>query len=404
MKIINRVTAILLSLIILVPSVLLWVNLSFAKTSVFSLLTALRSRQSLSHGLSVSTQEIDKAASDYIGFHNSFVNVYGLEMRMSGTRLVHVGNRVVLKLDSGAICEYNLDPESVKADAQTAKKNAASLAALKEKLDQQGIPLVFVLAPNKLDENNPGLPYQLNDYSNVIADDFLQELDTYGIDHVDLREVWRQNGWSRTDGFFYSDMHWRPEYAIRSWGYVTQYLNDRYGIRNDPALFDMQNQTVEKYEHVSLGDTGRIIGRFYAKIDDTELYMPNYDTHFHLVNKRVGWDKTGSYEETTVDRSSVDCGDLFVNGLLGFYYARDSVVENENAPNDANVVFIRDSFGGSLGGYVPLAFKNTSIIDLRTMNERPGETVQSIIDGFDTDIVVVFYHVGMVPRDNMFVF
>ena len=100
----------------------------------------------------------------------------------------------------------------------------------------------------------------------------------------------------------------------------------------------------------------------------------------------------------------MDRGGIFVNDLIDIYRVRDSVVENEKAQNDANVVFIRDSFGGMLGGYVPLAFKNTSIVDLRTMDQRGGETVSSIVDGFNTDMVIVFYNVGMVANEVMFKF
>ena len=406
MKIIKSITAILLALAILIPSALLWSNMSFARTSVHSLLSALTSRQHrLADGLSISAQEIDKAASDYIGFHNSFINIYGLGMRLSGTRLVHAGARTLVKLDSGALVEYSTDPNAAKESADAAKKNVASLSALKTYLDTQGIPLLFVLAPGKLDEEDPGLPYQLRDYSNVTADSFLDGLESSGIDYLDLRKVWREKGWSRTDGFYYSDLHWQPKYAILSWAYVTQYLSDRYGIRNDPSLFDLKNQKVESFKNISLGSTGRIIGRFYAIPDSTELYTPDFDTHFHLVNKRVGWDKTGTFEETTVNRSLThDRSGLFTNDMINMYYARDSVVENTLAPNDANVVFIRDSFGGMLGGYVPLAFRNTSIVDMRTMNERKDETVQSIIDNFDTDLVVVLYHIGMVDKEDMFSF
>lgn len=402
---IKRITAILLSLAILLPSALLWGNSSFLKTSAGSVYSALTSGvRQIGSGLSNSAKEIDKAASDYIGLHDLFINVYGLGMRLCGNRLVNVGSRVVARLNSGSLVEYNTDEAQVEKEAETAKKNAASLAGLKETLDKKNIPLLFVLAPGKPDKNDPGLPYGLKDYGNAAADSFLKELDDLGVDYLDLRDLWQQNGWSVDDGFFSSDLHWRPEYAIRSWGYVTQYLNDHYGVVNDPSLFDLNNLKLEKYENVSLGGTGRILGKYYAKTDGTELYIPKYETKLHVVNKRVGWDKTGTFEETTVDRSQMDRGSIFRNDLIDMYRVRDSVVENYKAPNDANVVFIRDSFGGMLGGYVPLAFKNTSIIDPRTMDEREGETVRSIINDFDTDLVLVFYHIGMVTQANMFEF
>ena len=402
MKIIKRITAILLCVIILIPSVMLWGNLSFIKSSVFSVYSVLRSGpDQLGSGLSKSAEEIDKAASDYIGMHNSFVNIYGLTMRLCGSRLVNVGSRAVVKLDSGAIFEYTTDKEEIKKETQAAKSNAVRLAKLKEELDEQKIPLLFVLAPGKLDENNSGLPYNLENYPNTIADNFLNELDKYGVEFIDLREVWRQNGWTREDGFYYSDLHWRPEYALRSWGYVTRYLNDNYGIENDPSTFDLNNQNLEKFDNVALGSTGRIIGKYYTKIDGTELFTPKFDTLFHVVNERLGWDKTGTLEETSVDRSTLNMGGIFYNDLISLYRVRDSVVENKMASNDANVVFIRDSFGGMLGGYAPLAFKNTSIVDLRTMN---GKSVIPIIDGFDTDLVIVFYNVGMVSNESMFNF
>ena len=404
MKTINRMTAIVLSAALLLPSVLLWSNLSFIKTSAFSVLSAVTSGRQLSGSLVTATKEIDQAASDYIGFHHSFINAFGLGMRLIGSRLVNTGDRTIVKLDSGALCEYITDRDKIKAKEKTTQKNAASLAALKERLERQNIPLLFVLAPGKLDKEQPGLPYRMNDYQNALADSFLQELDRSGVDYLDLRQVWKEQGWSVTDGFFLSDLHWRPKYALLSWAYVARYLNDHYGIQNDPALFDLKNQRVETYPNVSLGSTGRVIGKYYAKTDTAELYLPNYETKFHLTNKRLGWDKTGSYEETTIDRSFLDRGGLFDNDLINIYRAEDSVIENENAPNDANVVLIRDSFGGMLGGYIPLTFKNTSNINMRSMNERKNETVSSIIDGFDTDLVIVFFHIDMVGRTGMFAF
>lgn len=405
MKTINRITAIVLSAALLLPSVLLWSNLSFLKTSAYSALTAVTSiRRQLNGNLKDATVKIEQAVSDYVGFHHSFVNLFGLGMRLIGSRLVNTGDRTIVKLDSGAVCGYETDKDKVNEQAKTVKKNAALLAQLKAKLTQQNIPLLFVLAPNDLDRDHPGLPYRLHDYNNEIADSYLNELDRFGIDYIDLRRVWKEQGWSIADGFFYSDTHWRPKYALLSWGYVAQYLNDHYDIQNDPALFDLKNQRVETYPNVSLGNTGRVIGKYYAKTDTTELYLPNYETEFHVVNKRLGWDKTGSYEETTVDRTAVNRGGLFTNDLIDLYSARDSMVENKNAANDANVVFIRDSFGGMLGGYVPLTFHNTSLVDPRAIDAREEESVSEIIDNFDTDLVIVFYFVSMLPQSQMFAF
>ena len=405
MKTTKRIAAVLLSLVILIPSVMLWCNLSFIKTSAYSVITALLSgQQRLDKSLSVSASEIDKAASDYVGFHFSFINLYGLGMKLCGSRMVNIGNRIVVRLDSGSLVEYNPDETQFEANMQTAKKNAAALAAFKGSLEEKNIPLLFVLVPGKVDKYDPGLPYQLEDHSNPIADAFLRCLDESGVDYIDLREVWHEKGWSYAEGFYNSDLHWRPTFALRSWGYVTQYLNDCYGIYNDPATFDLDHQKVELFYDASLGDTGRIVGKYYAQMDGTELYIPDFETHFHLVNERVGWDKTGTFEETTVNRDALTEGTLFTTNLTELYYARDSVVENTLAQNDANVVFIRDSFGGALGGYVPLAFKNTSMVDMRTMKARKEESVQSIIDDFDTDLVIVFYNVGMTDAENMFAF
>lgn len=403
MKQIKCVTAALLALTILLPSVLLWGNLSFLKTSAYSVITAVNPAQLLKGSLTKATKEIEQATSDYIGFHDSFINLFGLGTRLIGSRLVNTGDRTVVKLDSGTLCEVVTDRKKIKAQAEQAKENATSLAVLKEKLDQQNIPLLFVLAPCNLDKNQPGLPYRMNDYKNETADSFLKELEKFGVDYLDLREVWQKQGWSITDGFFRSDLHWRPQYALLSWAYVAQYLNDCYGIQNDPALFDLTNQRVETYPNVSLGSTGRVIGKYYAQTDTAEVYLPNYETKFHVINKRLGWDKTGSYEETTIDRSVLDRGGLFANDLINIYCAEDSVVENEKAQNEANVVFIRDSFGGMLGGYVPLTFQRTNHVNMRSMNER-AETVASIIERFDTDMVIVFFYVDSISRNGMFHF
>ncbi len=397
--------AFVLVIVLLIPSAMLWTNISFLKTSVFSVFSQITQATpgSLSKNLAAVSDEIDAAATDYVGFHNFFVNTFGFLMRSCGNRVVKTGQRTVVRLDSGGIFEINNTEKSVNPE-KIAKQNAASVGKLNVEMAKKGIPLLFVLAPCKLDPDDPGLPIGYEDNMNGFADSFLRGLDEEKVRYIDLRDYWRENNIDYSKGFFATDTHWTAKYALLSWKYVVERLQTDYGIENDVSLLDGNHLNVQELSEISLGNTGRIVGRGYVKPDDAVLYTPKYETSFRVVNTRLGWDKTGSMEETMTNPSAVKTGDVFTADLIDYYAARDSVVENYLAKNEKSVLFIRDSFGGSLGGFVPLMFKKTSILDLRVMSQRPGETVQTVLDSSDPDLAIIFYYIGSLYNEEMFDF
>ena len=240
----------------------------------------------------------------------------------------------------------------VQVPEERLRAEADKVAALQEWLESRGIPFLYVAGPVKSNEKDPELPAGDVDYTNANLNIFLDELDRKGVNYLDLRKEMEKDGMNSYDWFYHTDHHWTTRAGFWAYGKIENWLVDATGITVDPQVTDLNNYQIDRYEKIMLGSRGKRVGLLYGGVDDFEMITPKFETS--LTDVATG--KTGTFQELLVkedylknhetDYLRSDIYDLTLQGST-------HVVNNKSA-NDANIIFITDSFGFTVQQYLAL--------------------------------------------------
>ena len=134
--------------------------------------------------------------------------MFGLTQRIIGNRFVPDAgeNYDVVKLRNGQLSFIE------EKDSGNVQKAADSTAELKAFLDKQGIGLLYVQLPAKIDSRDKQLPAGVFDYANENADALCAALPKHRRNGYTRRN--RPGGLSHKDLFFRTDHHWKPQTGL----------------------------------------------------------------------------------------------------------------------------------------------------------------------------------------------
>ena len=115
-----------------------------------------------------------------------FIQLYGGVQRLSGRRLIQdtVGGNTVARLSNGTLNFVNLDSPTVPGEDVAAR--AENTAELARALRAQGIPYLYVAAPQKLQRGVQLLPEGVTEGGNAYCDAYLENLSRLGVDYLGL--------------------------------------------------------------------------------------------------------------------------------------------------------------------------------------------------------------------------
>lgn len=185
----------------------------------------------------LTTDAVETVAQESVPFYHGMINVNTLFQMALGKNVIEdsaEGDKVV-KLKNGYL--------TFVCDQADVKESAQSLLDLQKTCDKNGIPMYFVLTPQKISKYDPELPTGVQDFYNPMADEFLAQVDGQ-VHCTDLRQVIYESGQNQYDLFFKTDHHWTPEGAFWCWGQVAQILKSDYGFVFDDKITDLSNYTV----------------------------------------------------------------------------------------------------------------------------------------------------------------
>ncbi|MBR5711832.1 MAG: hypothetical protein IKX40_13840 [Thermoguttaceae bacterium] len=315
-----------------------------------------------------------KKAKDQVSFEtniwsNTYTDIYGLTCNV--LQKDSCGN--ILKLNNGLLTDVTSQFDVSKSQNQ--------LISLKETLDKKNVPVLFVLAPQKISPTDPQLPRGVKDVRNEKADQFIKFLEQRHIDYIDCRSIFASNPSEHYRLFLKSDFHWQPEYAFYAFRETACKLNRQYGFNipeqyYDPSSFTEKHVPLEErpYRGQNINLELKATGRFFAPIDQFILFEPNFQTNTRFEIPHLNIVKEGNYTQTW--RQS------------GVYAIQKSI--NYDVHNK-KVCLIKDSFGASYFDYLTLSCHELLAIDPRNFK---GDIVDEI-DQFQPDIVILIYTVRM---------
>lgn len=327
-----------------------------------------------------------------------FIQLYGLVQRLTGRRVVEDVSQSsnVARLDGGALNFVTLD--AAPADCTG---NALAAAELSRTLAEEGIPSLFLLAPQKIPRGTDPLPPGVKDYGNQNADGFLSALEGAGGAVLDLRPVFEEAGTDYGDWFFRTDHHWRPEAAFYAWGYLAQTLGADYALDLSGALADPALWETTVLEDFFLGSQGKRVGSLYAGVDDFTIYTPKFDTDLTYTCPFYAIDRSGPFNASVCFPERVETRDWFNGNPYTYYAGGDyplATIVNHKNPEGPKILLIRDSFACALTPFLALSCSELTTVDLRYLKED----VADVAARTGPDLVLTLYTAGTVSNADMF--
>ena len=331
-----------------------------------------------------------------------FIQLYGGVQRLSGRRLIQdtVGGNTVARLSNGTLNFVNLDSPTVPGEDVAAR--AENTAELARALRAQGIPYLYVAAPQKLQRGVQLLPEGVTEGGNAYCDAYLENLSRLGVDYLDLRPAFEGNG-IYSSWFFRTDHHWKPEAAFFAWQELAGVLEDRYGFRTDPALTSPASWSTQVLEDFSGISVGQLPGAVYAGVDDFTIYTPKFATDLTYANADGSFTRTGPFERSVCFPERVEARDWFGGNPYTYYSGGDyglATMTNHKNPEGPRVVLIRESFSCALAPFLALSCSELTTIDLRHFSGDLMDTISAL----EPDLVLTLYTASTTGLDNMFAF
>ncbi len=318
---------------------------------------------------------------------NSFINAFGLTQRVIGNRFIPDAgeNNDVVKLRNGQLSFIE------EIDSGNVQNAADETAGLKAFLDKQGIGLLYVQLPAKIDACDKQLPAGVFDYSNENADALCVALRSKGIAVMDIREEIVQEGLRHETLFFRTDHHWKPQTGLWASGRICGKLNEDFGFDIDTALLKPDSFESREFENCFLGSLGKRVGRYYAGTEDFTVLLPKYKTA--MRGQLYGSDGSietvkGEFEEVMIDYSKIEPVDYFDQFVYNYYAGGDmplSVFTNKNA-GTKTILLVRDSFSCVLTPFLSLA----ACAQIHSLDPRDYDhSVTDYIHMVNPDLVIV---------------
>lgn len=316
-----------------------------------------------------------------------FVNINGFFRNILGQKEMNG----VIKLNNG----YLLTPIGY-VDDSTLQSYSNSVVVLNNYLEARGTDLVFAMTPYTSSKYDPELPVGIEDYGNDDADRLLSMLRDADIDTIDFRTEMHKDGIDQYEMMYKTDHHWNTKAGLYAYGILEEYISEHTGCNVDERISDESQYTITTYKNWHLGSRGQRTGRYFAGIDDFDLYIPNFET---IIENDAG--DVGNMQDLALDMRSLQ------NREYTSRYTYDSVLGkslghyvNLDCQNDVKVLIITDSFSEAVNPYLMMGFSEIQYVhdaDVSIVNP-------DFIESYDPDVVVLLYYTENAMREGAYNF
>lgn len=314
-----------------------------------------------------------------------------------GKQMLSFGGTTMVRLKTGHL----YDVQGPASDERIGSEVDA-MARLKDKLDEQGIPMAFVYAHSELYEDGL-LPTGVRDFNNQTADKIVDGLRASGVTTIDSRALYREQGFAMQEAAMRTDQHWAIRMAFEAYRAAVKALNQTGKVALDDQAIDLDNFEIKQLPGAHLGDVGARIGADAVAPDDFYWITPKYATMIRSRVKRSSneWqEREGSFEDAVLNRDVLDNGALPHNIYDAYGRHTDQAYYTNEAAPAGRVLVIKDSFGTPTASFLSLAAREVCTLDLR----RTRITAEQMIEEFKPDAVLVVHCQEMFRGSKNYVF
>jgi|LSQX01.2.fsa_nt_gb hypothetical protein len=308
--------------------------------------------------------------------HSRWIDLFGLFQLILGKH--ELDDFKVIKDSLGMLHQQPIDRTEEELQAY-----ADNLSEICCHSIEQGADFLYVQAPHDLIEEKTKFCAGFETPSNEHVDKFLALVSQRNIPMLDSRKLF--SDWQAEEIFYKTDHHWRVEAAF----HTAESVLKRVGKRMAPA----DEFRTLSFPNVFLGSLGVKAGKYFAGMDDFNVYIPTFDTQYQVYNDYSDGRKltqSGDFSEVFLNRELLEASYLNKYNTLIYGADKKSVIVNLNQEKDGILLIVADSFGRAIVPYLSLAFSKTIYVDPQT--GRYDEGILALIGEVKPDLVLVLFN------------
>ncbi len=278
----------------------------------------------------------------------------------------------VIKLNNGYLTSVQKQ-----ATDEALVSNVEALANIQDYLGNKGVKFVYVRAPYKISVFDSQLPDGVIDYSADNSKRFVELLDQYNINYIDIGLEMHNDGLNQYDYYYKTDHHWTPEGGLYAFSKIDNEIKNELEIKETNIYSDINSYNIDVYKDWHLGSSGQRVGVYYAGADDMHYIKPKND----VIITDVTTQTTDSFSKIMYDESVLSKRDyeqrLTYDTLYGA--AMGHQIHNESASNNIKILVSTDSMGKVVVPYMVLSYKDLYWTGIS----------KELIDDYKPDVVVL---------------
>lgn len=325
-------------------------------------------------------QKIQAVETDFqasVDRREDFINLYGVALNALNQKII--GDFEFVKDSDGIIQLYEKQHD--------ANGFLGSVEELKQYLDRVGTPLIYVALPDK------GRNLKLDGLTfNWQMSKKVGEMLTGKVDILDVETLMESepDAPAFSEFFFKTDLHAATCAEFWVAKLLARHLEQAYDLHfaNAQTVFDLSNYAISSYDF--FGGNARSAGKYFAGLDDFEIYIPDFETKLELNNPSSELTRTGDFENVMMNGYTEPTDGSYMYWVTDFaqypspYYRYINHAVPEDAPN---VLIICDSVFLRGLSYLTLGCSGLTVLDPRTFSGT--EYVESTLMEQHYDAVIM---------------
>lgn len=339
----------------------------------------------LSDKISLEKQAVETAFDTGFYRFDSFISLYAGVQNLLGADVFEDAMYTYMIRDNHNGLHFYTPP----ADASP---YAGAVNRLNERLKAEGIPLLYLQAPNKYIEGYTEFPLGMDSAATANADAMLRLLEEGGTSAVSFRRVLADTAFDPSLMFYRTDHHWTTQAAFSAYGYAVSYINEAYGFGLDAAKTEADAWEALSFDDYFLGSQGRRVSAALCGLDDYTCLLPRFQTSYEIFNMYASEESPqwkGTFRETII-RDQLLLSDDVTENRYASYFQYDFGhlrIENQEVSNGLTVAVVKDSFALPFTAFLSTCFQTTHMMDLRGFSGNLTDTLLEI----QPDLVIILY-------------
>lgn len=322
--------------------------------------------------------QFEKYASSWYMFRDQCEWVSKRFGKMLGMNLISdsYGNNIIQLRDG------RYTAERVYKDVSGEAQNTIAFA---DYLQKRGIQYFHVALPSPVSvrEDSDLVFRGYQEYTNEMADNYINQVEKAGIQVLDIRDLLWKDGISYSEVFFTGDHHMLPEYGCWTAEKIAEEIDHMLGTSANSAVFAPENYRREISKHIYTGSQTMTLSPVYAQKDDMELWYPQFETDIEKNVLDIGYSLTGKFEDVMYDRTMWPSYNVWNHGIRAIKTYKNNLLPDGNT----RILLLTESYSDVISPFLVCAYPNIHEIDLRCFSG----SLESYIEEYDPDLVVTVY-------------